>query len=347
MSETTVAPAPRRNRRLFYWMLYGLYLLTLVLILWTGFLWFCYRVPPNKFTFQLDPYLIHYKEVLDTPDLMAPPPGDHAFRVLHLGGSVSEQFGGELERRLPELVGRPVKVFNLARSAHTSRDSRNKLEYLQNAPFDLIVVYNGVNDIQMNCVPDEIFRDDYSHCIWYEKFERHKAARQVRPGELIMSQVQQRIGLGVTEPDQLHYGNTTKTGPGFRSNFETMIEIAQRKHTPLVLMTFSLHIPENYNSADYQAGKLDYAPGAFHMAVECWGYPADVRRSIGVHNGIIRELAAANPQCYFIDQDQLLKGGQNFCDVCHLSPRGIEQCVENMIQGLRQSGFPRRPETPE
>ena len=347
MSEIPLTPAPRLNRRKFFWGLYGVYLLALLLVLWAGFLWFCYRVPPNKFTFRLDPYTINYNELFNTPDLMQPPAGDDAFRVLHLGGSVSEQFGSELERRLPELVGRPVKLYNLARAAHTSRDSRNKLEYLQNTPFDLIVVYNGVNDIQMNCVPDSEFRDDYSHCVWYEKFERHKAAKQVRPVELIMSQAKLRIGLGVTEPDQLHHGNTTKTGPGFRSNFETMIEFAKRKHTPLVLMTFCLHIPENYNSTDYLAGKLDYSPGAFHMTVESWGYPADVRRSIGVHNGIIRELAAANPQCYFIDQDQLLKGGENFCDVCHLTPRGIERCVENMIQGLKQSGFPHREATGE
>ena len=86
------------------------------------------------------------------------------FEVLLLGGSVLEEvsvtFENELRRHLP----RPVRVFDLCKSAHTSRDSAIKFAKLQGRRFDWIVIYHGINDARMNCCADSVFRDDYTHC---------------------------------------------------------------------------------------------------------------------------------------------------------------------------------------
>mgnify|MGYP002825210444 CR=1 FL=1 len=123
---------------------------------------------------------LHSSGVLD----VTPGADDDAFDVLLLGASVLEQTTGRLKEQLQALVDRPVRLFDLSASVHTSRDSVFKLQAIENQrrAFDLIVVYHGINDARMNCCSPGTFRRDYSHCGWYVGLEK-----RLRAGSLMLS----------------------------------------------------------------------------------------------------------------------------------------------------------------
>lgn len=63
---------------------------------------------------------------------------------------------------------RSVRIFNLAMPAHTSQDYWLKYAALAEARFDLVIVYDGLDEDLANNVPPELFREDYAHYSWYE-----------------------------------------------------------------------------------------------------------------------------------------------------------------------------------
>lgn len=91
--------------------------------------------------------------------------------VLMLGGSVIEDrfstIRAELEAQLAERTGKSVRVFNLGRRGHTSRDSLLRYRELADKPFDLVLIYHGINEVRMNNCPRSMFREDYTHAAWY------------------------------------------------------------------------------------------------------------------------------------------------------------------------------------
>jgi hypothetical protein len=101
-----------------------------------------------------------------------PAPGDGFYDVLMLSGSTLHVDWGPVEQALAEQLteaGHPnVRMLNLAFPAHTSRDSRLKYAALAESRFDLVVVYDGINDVRANNAPPELFREDYGHFRWYE-----------------------------------------------------------------------------------------------------------------------------------------------------------------------------------
>src|SRR5205807_5198572 len=126
---------------------------------------------------------------------------DATYDVLFLGGSVVSPFfgtiGEQLQAGLRARLARPVRVFNLAMPAHTSRDSLLKYRYLARHRFDLVIVYNGINDTRMNNCPPEMFRLDYTHCAWYRQLERYEESPHVGRSVLAFSVVQ--LGDRVSE----------------------------------------------------------------------------------------------------------------------------------------------------
>ncbi len=98
------------------------------------------------------------------------------YDILILGGSTISQdygpIGNALADGLQKRLGKPVRLFNLAFPAHNSRDSLLKYRGLADQHFDLVVVYDGINDTRMNNAPPGMFRDDYSHCHWYQCVNR-------------------------------------------------------------------------------------------------------------------------------------------------------------------------------
>ncbi len=273
------------------------------------------------------------------------------YDILILGGStISAEYGSigtQLAAGLQERLGRPVRVFNLAYAAHNSRDSLLKHRWLADQRFDLIVVYDGYNDVRMNNVPPELFRDDYSHCHWYQclnRLDKHPVLFQsALPFTLLFAADRgaEAVGLARYVPSSqpsaawLEHGKVIRTRAPYQRNLGEIIATAKQRNERVVVMTFAAHIPANYSLEDFVAGKLDYSdPNA--CPVELTGKPAHVIAALREHNNAVRELAAQNPDIVFIDQDRLMvRGKATFEDCCHLTEAGCTQFANNILAALR------------
>ena len=163
------APGHRPARRRFFFAAwYTIYLVVLLLIGSKLFWHFGFGVPVTRSLTQLDLWVSFYPDVHDSGLSAAEiKPDDDYFDVLVLGGSVMDQAANILEEQLRKRVGDRLRYFNIAEAAHTSRDSYLKFQLFSDRQFDLVVVYNGINDVAMNNVSQQMFRDDYTHCFWY------------------------------------------------------------------------------------------------------------------------------------------------------------------------------------
>ena len=98
---------------------------------------------------------------------------DESFDVLLLGGSVlTEQWGNipySLNTLLKDSLSGPYKIHNMANHARTSRDSWQNYQMLESKPYDLVVLYHGINEVRFNHCPSEVFKKDYSHVDYYAK----------------------------------------------------------------------------------------------------------------------------------------------------------------------------------
>ncbi|MGQ0635716.1 MAG: hypothetical protein ACT4QC_13960 [Planctomycetaceae bacterium] len=264
---------------------------------------------------------------------------DDRFDVLLLGGSALEPAWGSVERhletRLRATLGDWFRLFNLAKSAHTSRDSFLKYSHLDDQQFDLVVVYDGINDARMNNIAAEHFRDDYTHCSWYRSFER-----RLRTGVvwLPLEDLAQRadtlyesIGLGEPDAHQLQYGCDLKTPGPFRSNHQEILRIAGDRNDKVLLATYAYHLPvEGLEPAIAAAGPRSAPDDVRRCPIEMWGRAECVRACLDVQNAGIRALAAAHPEVLPVDQQRLLQGAGLFVDACHLTETGSARFVENL-----------------
>ena len=71
--------------------------------------------------------------------------------------------------RAARVRGSPRRADLQSRGAR-SDVTRQPIEYeaLGNEHFDLVLVYDGINEARANNVPPDLFRDDYGHYGWYE-----------------------------------------------------------------------------------------------------------------------------------------------------------------------------------
>jgi hypothetical protein len=352
----TLEPARHRARRFGSVLLYGL-LILLSLELGSRLFWTSRHgvsfLSPNLFT-------AFYPEL--EPVASAPADdAEDAIDLLLLGGSVfHEDFStvpSVLRRRLEAKTGRRVRIDNLAQPAHTTRDSSLKYDLLGDRKFDLVLVYHGINEARANNVPPELFRDDYSHYSWYANIQRLQAHRESRyvvlPYTLVYLGSAVAEGIGFTKhvsiqkprPEWLAYGREVKTERAFRTNLERILERAEARGEPVLLMTFATYVPPDYTHLKFIRKELDYS--AHSLPIELWGVPAYVEDAVQKHNAIVRQLAREHGTL-FVDQDRLIpKTGANFNDVCHLTPRGGREFVENIegviiehLAGAASSGNP-------
>lgn len=171
---------------------------------------------------------------------------DQRFDLLLLGGSVLEPSWGSvqkvLETRLERLIPGRWAVYNLSRSAFTSRDSLLQYEHLDDQRFDLVIVYDGINDIRMNSCRPEQFRDDYSHCAWYNGFARRLAAGSISLPAATFERLQtavEVIPLGTPDAHLIDYGGDPQTPRTLRANLETIARIAKERGDPLLLQSYA------------------------------------------------------------------------------------------------------------
>jgi hypothetical protein len=254
---------------------------------------------------------------------------DEYFDVLLLGGSVFAQAQTQLQRKLEKEFGEGIRVFGLAASGHTTRDSYLKHSRLSDKEFDLIVIYHGINDVRLNCCSPGTYRDDYAHCNWYASFTNHvNSARGTNATEL------KEIGAATTgtpSKELLDFGNVIRTPTAFRNNLQSIILHAENQKTAVLIITFSYYIPYNYSLARMESGQLDYGPGQYDLVVEAWGHPENVRTTIDAHNAVIRQLCARYRQARLLDLAKSFPDdGHHFSDVCHLTEVGIRKFVSRV-----------------
>jgi hypothetical protein len=271
---------------------------------------------------------------------------DDHFDVLLLGGSVLDPSWGEVEKYLSQklegALGRQFRVFNLACPGHTSRDSLLKYSLLDTEQFELVVVYDGINDVRLNCCPRELFRDDYSHCSWYFEIENCvRKGRMAAPSSLAdeFRIVHRLIFLNSgVDGTLVEHGREIKTDRTLRQNHAEIIKTAAIRGDTVLLMTFAYDIPENYDE-QIRNGTLNYSAETrrTRCLADGWGQPENVVATLDAQNAAIRALAGEFSDVLFVDQRELLpEQEQFFFDACHLSEEGSRRFVENMWPAVEQ-----------
>jgi hypothetical protein len=259
---------------------------------------------------------------------------DDYFDVLLLGGSVlTPSFGGVercLTEKLNEAVGNPFRIFNLAWPAHTSRDSLIKYWLVGGEQFDLVLVYDGINDAAMNCCPREEFRDDYLHFSWYRD-----VAKAIDTGQMSLPirltdhvpLVTQGLFRATLSPEMMEFGREVKTDRTLRRNHAEILAAAATRGDRVLLLTFAYEIPIGSPDEQLAHGGSE-RPDSNRPT--CYGKLQYVAAAVDAQNAAIRELAEAHPEVLFVDERQLMPEGQQlFVDSCHLSEAGSRQFVEN------------------
>jgi hypothetical protein len=270
--------------------------------------------------------------------------------VLLLGGStlfnVAHAGRGQLLRDgLASATGRPVRIVNHAKRAHTTRDSLLKYRLLEGEPFDLVVIYHGINDARLNNVPPEQFRDDYSHAAWYDKLNllarsQPWNARLRLPFGLAYAWMDlseaQVFGRYVPRNRPMaswtRFGGEIRTEATFRSNLTEILDLAEQRGQPVALMSFAWYVPEGYTLERFEGRELDYAE--HKHAIEIWGEPANVVRALEAHDRVIRELAAERDVLFVDAAADLPPGRERFDDICHLTWDGENRWVGSLAAAV-------------
>lgn len=287
---------------------------------------------------SIDVWTFYYPELADSSAL-ADGDDDEHFDVVFLGGSVLQQVAQKLTPDdLKSLAppGKPVRFYDLTVAAHTSRDSLLKMRLLKHREFDLVVVYHGINDARMNCCEESLFRDDYTHCTWYESMTERVARRKLTLTDIVSDTTTRLIPIGEPTPQNARHGHKIKTAPTVRANLQEIIDIASRTpYTRVVLGTFALSLPEHYTRERFDKKELGYAPGRYSMPAESWGEPEAVRRAVATHNEVTREIAAQNKRVILLDMEKELGDEISlFSDLCHLSDSGCAAFTEVLMSRL-------------
>lgn len=262
---------------------------------------------------------------------------DEYYDILLLGGSVLHEDFSLVERllgiKLENERNKKVRIHNVAFRAHSSLDSYYKYRHLRGKQFDLVIVYHGINEVRANNCPPSLFREDYSHYSWYKAINSYEKTSDTRwlvfPYTLTLTWISCLKCIGLSEhiptdkpnPDWIDYASTIRTREPFKRNLTRIVELAEAKCEPVVLMSFSYFIPEEYPQVDN-----------WWMPVELWGKPEYVAKGITIHNAIIEELAQSYAHLTFVDQNKLIpKERKYFRDICHFTDQGSERFVNNYL----------------
>lgn len=295
-------------------------------------------------------YNFYYKELKDIKSFKISNE-DGFIDLLLLGGSVLQPSWGHIEEILKsklELIkpGR-IRIHNLSRTAHSSLDSYFKYKQLRDKKFDLVLYYHGINEIRANNCPASVFKNDYSHYRWYKLIQiidRHPELHFIAFPyviDLIFTKVKDKIFPPQLVPEAIYanewleYGKDIKTVVPFRSNLMKILQIAKQKNEPILLMTFSYYVPDDYSLEKFRNKSLDYQ--LHRSAIEIWGKPEYVVSGIEAHNQVILDIQASDSSIYFVDMTKLMpKEGRYFDDICHFTYAGSEIFVNNILPEITE-----------
>jgi hypothetical protein len=311
-----------------------------------GFWWIRSGIPPSAPGVLLEALYPELRPIRERP----PARGDGTLDILLLGGSVLHESWGEVEAQIQEQLVRAgyrsVRIHNLAQPAHTSRDSLVKYAALGDARFELIVVYDGINDARANNAPPQVFRGDYSHLPWYELVNAIApsagGARLALPATLrfALARLRQSLlpgsyaGSDRPRPEWLRYGAEPRSAAVFERNLAEILDLAASRGERVILATFALHVPPDYSLEAFREKRLDYL--LFYSPIEIWGERDHVVAAVQAHNAVVRRLAQRNPHAVLVDQDRLMpRGARTFNDPCHLTSEGSEAFARPLVEAIR------------
>jgi hypothetical protein len=289
------------------------------------------------------------------------PPGE--FRILALGASafVTRDFQPKVQALFNEAPlfvdqGLKVRVASAGVPAHMTYDSLWKYRYWYDGyDFDLVMFYHGINDARANNYPREAFRDDYTQFSYYQRFrpafdwiEQHPMLSR----SFLVSWVM-KLGLGaksilapefqrdapyndpLNDPWRAEAGDL-KTIPVFANNVEAVIELADSRGHPFLLLTYTYYVPDGYSNERFLAQDLDYSFAEESVATEVWGWSHHVQAAIVAHDSAIRKIAGEHPEMLFFDMERFMpKDGQHFIDICHWTDQGQERFAQGVVDALR------------
>lgn len=296
--------------------------------------------------------LYAYYPELQRVDAEQPTRGDEFYDILFLGASTLHKDWGQVEQDLLEQLAynghRNVRIFNLAKPAHTSRDSWLKYAALGKARFELVVFYDGINEARANNAPPEIFREDYAHYSWYRfvnalapyhgttSFSLPYTLRYLAISMQYARTKDRDVPTHSPRKEWVHYGRDPRSAVSFKHNLGAILDLATRRGDRVLLMTFATYVPEGYSFEAFKAKRLDY--GLHRNPIEIWGTREHVLKTVAVHNEIVRSLAAQHEGVLFVDQASLMAGSPRyFNDPCHLTAVGSAKFVEYLLMGLLPS----------
>ncbi|MBN1269867.1 MAG: SGNH/GDSL hydrolase family protein [Kiritimatiellae bacterium] len=273
-------------------------------------------------------------------------PDDGRLDILLLGASVLDPEYGDIARRLENelraALGRDVRIYNMGRSSHTSRDIYYDYLALRQKPFDLVVFYEGINDLRLNNCSPSFFKPDYSHDLWHAAvnlFHRHAGICWFTlPYTLDYVVLRLRERLGVDHylpgtrlgPEWLAQGADNKVAATYRQNVSRLLDISRDKGERVLLVSYVCHMPPGYTQGAFLGRRLDYVD--YILPVEFWGLPEVIAAGIEMNNRTLEELASSYPLATFWDQAALMPGeGRYFDDICHLSDEGCRVFVDNLL----------------
>jgi hypothetical protein len=288
------------------------------------------------------------------------PPGE--FRILALGASafITRNFQPQMQALLnanPLFAERDLKVRLVSAGipAHMTYDSLWKYQYWYDGyDFDLVIFYHGINDARANNYPREVFRDDYTQFAYYQRFRPAFDWIDQHPtlSRSFLVSWAMKLALGaksILAPDfqrEAPYNNPIddpwraeggdlKTVPVFARNVEAVMELAESRGQPLLLLTYTYYVPEGYSNERFLAGDLDYSFVEESVATEVWGWSYHVEAAIEAHDEAIRKIAAEHPEVLFFDMERFMpKDGEHFIDICHWTDLGQERFAQGLVQAL-------------
>ncbi|MBF0216937.1 MAG: hypothetical protein HQL30_08100 [Candidatus Omnitrophica bacterium] len=266
------------------------------------------------------------------------------FNVLLMGGSALTSQWGKIPEYISSVgqkaMGKEIRVVNLAAAAHSSLDSFYKYRETLDKRFDMVVIYHAINETRANNVPPELFRSDYSHYAWYEEINWYFKHPTLRKSfflfpyftkhlfEQLKREVLFRnnyVPQHSPKKEWLTFGKDVKTRVSFEKNYRNIVEVADRKKEPLILMTFAYSVTRYLNAS----------AGREKSFIDIFGDPDNVVLGIEVHNGIIRSLAGEF-NSFFVDQWKYLsQKDDNFSDICHFSDEGSKVFAENIFKYVK------------
>lgn len=289
------------------------------------------------------------------PEYLVYPPLYHAMRdydpnarnVLLLGGSV--MYGAGRHGTLESMLGPSWRVYNLAQNAQCSLDSLTKYRWLteHGYTFDHVLLYEAINETRLNNVPPDLFRDDYTHYLFYRlvrnvftderpltRLALHSAL-VFRTDRLITQLRETRafgrrfVNIAYPREDWVQYGSEIKTARPYEGNVMAMANLARETGATFIAAEFA-YAPL-FDMAANPAGRSFEGSMDLGTYAHEWGHWRNVRAGMLVHNETLRKHSAE----FKVLSTESFKQPENFTDPCHFKPHAELLFIQFWVDALK------------